>query len=73
MKREIKKNWYIRYLNDSNKCHQQYDKPSFIGSDGIICFHKNSKFHRQGKPAIIWSNGTLEYREGDKFVKIIQI
>ena len=69
MKREIYKNSYIAYSNNLNQCHKKGDKPNYIGFDGFISFCKKDKFHRKGKPSVIYPDGTLKYFEDDKFVK----
>ena len=69
MKRKIKKNIYIGYLNELNEFHQEDDKPSFIGFSGTIYFDKKGKLDRKGKPSIINSDVSLKYFEDDKFVK----
>ena len=72
MTREIEKNWFIIYFNDSNQYHQEDDKPSVISFNGNISFLKNGKDHRKDKPSRIWNDGTLLYYEHDEFVKRIQ-
>ena len=69
MKREINKNWEIFYRNESYQVHREDDKPSFIQFNAFIYFCKNNKYHRKGKPARIYPDGTLLYYENNKFVK----
>ena len=73
MTREIVKNSHIRYINDLNQLHHEGDKPSYIGFDGNIYFGKKYKFHRKGKPSIIYPYGSLEYFEDHMLKERVEI
>ena len=73
MTRKIVKNWGIGYTNNSGYFHHKDDKPSVIEFYGYISFCKKDKYHRKGKPSVIYPDGTLEYWENDELVKEIEI
>lgn len=74
---ELKNNRVLRMLGLSNFSiriikNTDYDHPvlpSIIDYDGYLSWKKDDKSHREGKPAVIYSNGSKHYFENGKFIK----
>jgi len=54
--------------------HRDGDKPAYIGCDGSVFYFKEDKIHREGdnsqsKPAVIYSNGLVEYHENGEHIR----
>lgn len=48
---------------------RKFDKPAQRTRDGTCVWWLDFNWHRVGKPAIIWSNGSVLYYENGKRVK----
>ena len=59
----FKDNYPLRYLS------RRFGKPAAKWRGGTCIWKLDNKWHRIGRPAVIWSNGDVEYWEDGKKVK----
>lgn len=48
--------WYI-----DGELHRENDKPAAVFKNGVCKWYKHGKLHRESGPAVVYSNGKVEY------------